>query len=182
MSAISAAKPDMTLVVAFYNLTWDNGRFKQEKKHERTLGADIRAALEEFNADVLLLSECGEIGEGLTTMLWLPMLRRICGPGFDIRHQSHYTSIIRLSTIDMKVEPSLQGPLTTLRNHEYRKCQHLQVVLKGSVGKPIDLYNCHSPASKKHPLAATARQDILRRFLQNMGPLPYSVVKPVLEQ
>ena len=170
MSVSSAAKPDVPCVVVFYNITWDNGRFKHQNKHERTLEADIRAALDEFNADVLLLSECGEVGIGLTVSLWMSMLRRICGPGFEITHQSHYTSIIRISTIDIKVAPSLQGPLTTLPNHAYRMCQHVQVFLKGSVGKPIDLYNCHSPSSRKHPLTATVRQNILQWFLQNMGP------------
>ena len=37
MSAISAAKPDIAFVVAFYNITWENSRFSQQKKHERTL-------------------------------------------------------------------------------------------------------------------------------------------------
>ena len=35
MRAISAAKPDIAFVVAFYNITWDNSRFNQQKKHER---------------------------------------------------------------------------------------------------------------------------------------------------
>ena len=152
MSAISAAKPDMTCLFAFYNITWSNSRFNKPKKHERTPAADIRAALDEYNTDVLLLSECGKVDQGLAANLWLPMLRRICGPGFDVKHQGHYTSIVRLSTVNITAEPSLQGPLTTWPNHAYRMCQHLQVNLKGSVGKPIDLYNCHSPASKKNIL------------------------------
>ena len=121
-----------------YRLCCRNSRFRNQYKHERTLGADIRAALDEFNTDVLLLSECGEVGEGLRTDKWLPMVRGICGPGFDVQHQGHYTS-------------------TDLRHHEYRMCQHLQVVPEGSVGKPIDLYNCHSPVSKKQPLKPTVR-------------------------
>ena len=72
MSAISAAKPDITLVVAFYNITWENSRFRNQFKHERTLEADIRAALDTFNTDVLLLSECGSVGKGLHENLWLP--------------------------------------------------------------------------------------------------------------
>ena len=39
-----------------------------------------------------------------------------------------------------------------------------------SVDKPIDLYNVHSPASKKHPLVPTVRQDILTWFLPNARP------------
>ena len=65
-SAINAAKPDINVSVGFYNITWTNSRFNQQVKHERTLEADIRAALDEFNTDVLLLSECGQVGKGLT--------------------------------------------------------------------------------------------------------------------
>ena len=39
-----------------------------------------------------------------------------------------------------------------------------------SVDNPIDLYNVHSPASKKHPLVPTVRQDILTWFLPNARP------------
>ena len=58
MSAISEEKPGITLVIAFYNITWDNLRFNNIDKHERTLTEDIKAALETYNTDVLLLSEC----------------------------------------------------------------------------------------------------------------------------
>ena len=97
MKSISADKPDMHCVVVFYNITWDNGRFKSNARHhEKTLSDDIRIALEEYCADVVLLSECGYIGEGLKAKLWLPMIRRICGPGFSVTFQSHYTSIVKL--------------------------------------------------------------------------------------
>ena len=124
--------------------------------------------MEYFNVDVLLLWECGEVGIGLNPKLWDPMIRRICGPGFSVTHQGHYTSIVKLATMQITAEPSLQGPLTTWVGHEYRMCQHLQVALKDSVAKPIDIYNVHSPASKKHPLIATVRQDILKWFRLNV--------------
>ena len=94
-SAISAAKPDINVSVGFYNITWQNSRFNQIARHKRTLEADLRAALDKFYTDVLLLSECGEVGKGLRTEKWLPMIRDICGPGFDVQHQGHYTSIVR---------------------------------------------------------------------------------------
>ena len=170
MLSSSAAKPDMPCIFAFYDITWDDGRFNCLWKHEQTLRADIGAALNDFEADVVLLSECGEVGIGLTPTLWLPLLRRICGPDFDVTHQGHYTSIVKRATMQITAEPSLRGPLTTAPNHAYRMCQHLQVVPKGSVGKPIDLYNCHSPASTRHPLLPQVRKDILEWFRQNMGP------------
>ena len=85
--AVSAAKPDISLAVGFYNIGWTNSRFNQLSRHKRTLEADIGAALDEFHTDVLLLSECGEVGKGLRTDMWLPMVRGICGPGFDVQHQ-----------------------------------------------------------------------------------------------
>ena len=113
----------MFAVVAFYDITWDNGRFKKEKKHEKTLTDDLQRAIEDFNADLILLSGCGEIEEGLYKKLWLAMLRRICGPGFVICHQSHYTSIVRFATMEVTKEPTLLGPLTSMIHHDYRKCQ-----------------------------------------------------------
>ena len=40
----------------------------------------------------------------------------------------------------------------------------LRVTLKGSAAKPIDLYNVHSPTSKKHGLKPTVRTDIIQWF------------------
>ena len=64
---------------------------------------DLRKALEEINADVVLLPECGEIGIGLDQDLWLTLLSGICGPGFKVTHQSHYTSIVRSATMEGKL-------------------------------------------------------------------------------
>ena len=141
--------PDIVLVIAFYNITWTNSRFNQKEKHELTLAADIQAALHEFSADVLLLSECGEVDVGLIEKEWLPMLDRICGPGFDIKHQGHYTSIVRLSNVKIVVKPLLKGPLTTNPHHAYRMCQHLQVVPVDGVDKPSLLYTYPSPRDKR---------------------------------
>ena len=142
MGSSSATQEPMDCSVAFYNITWDKGRFNNFK-HELSLRSDIRTALDEYSVDVLLLSECGEVGIGLDPKLWLPMPRRICGSTYAVTHQSHYTSIVRKATMEFTKQPSLQGPLTTLANHEYRMCQHVQVVLKGSAAKPIDIYNVH---------------------------------------
>ena len=169
MDSSSAAKPAMDCIVAFYNINWDKGRFEKPEKHELSLAADILTALDDFSADLVLLSECGEVGIGLDPEQWLPMIGRICGPGFAVTHQSHYTSIVRKDTMEVTAEPSLQGPLTILPNHEYRMCQHLQVVVKGSAGKPIDIYNVHSPASRERPLVLTVREHVLQWFARNAG-------------
>ena len=84
---------------AFYNISWQNSRFEHHHRHEQMLTADIRTALGDFQADAVLLSECGEIGIGLDATKWLEMLRRICSSDFAVCHQSHYTSIVRLSTM-----------------------------------------------------------------------------------
>ena len=64
-------------------------------------------------------------------------------------------------------KPTLQGPLTTLPKHEYRMCQHLEVCLKDSAGKPINVYNVHAPDSNKLPLTSTARTHLLEWFATN---------------
>ena len=64
-------------------------------------------------------------------------------------------------------EPTLQGPLTSRLDHEYWMRQHLQVSLRTSAGKLINVYNVHSPGSNKHPLTPTVRADILEWFATN---------------
>ena len=131
MGSESAAKhasmPMMPLVVAYYNPTWDKKRLRYPR-----LNADIKDALNAFTADLVLLSECGEAGIGLDRDKWLPLLRRICGDGYAIEAQGHYTSIVKTETIEFTPLPSLKGPLSTLRSHGYRMCQHMQVIVKGT--------------------------------------------------
>ena len=124
-ASISAVKPAMAFstgvcgVVAFYNITWDSGRFKK-KQDEDSLAQDLQKALNEFMADLVLLSECGEIGVGLPRKKWVSMIRDVCGSGFLVCHQSHYTSIVRLATLKVTKDhrqklctipysPSLEG-------------------------------------------------------------------------
>ena len=97
----SAAKPaNDHCLIAFYNIAWDNGKLtgKYREKHEKSLTEDLDVALKSYKADVVLLSECGEIEEGLVQKLWLPLVRKIAGPGFAVKHEGHYTSIVRLNT------------------------------------------------------------------------------------
>jgi len=154
-------------VIAFYNIGWTTSRFNRLQQHERTLTADLRTALAHMMADVVLLCECGEIEEGLPREEWLAMLGRICGPGFAVEHQSHYTSIVRQETMEVTQQPTLWGPLTFVRGHEYRKCQYLQVRVKDSAAKPIDIVNCHSPGSRRRPLTVTIREHILKWLVDN---------------
>ena len=129
-SSADKSAGEATLVIAFYNIGWMTSRFNQIKKHKKTLSADLRDAIDKHEADMIFLCECGEVGKGLAEEQWLEMLRRICGPGFVVKHQSHYTSIVKQTTMKVTKEPTLQGPLTPLRHHEYRKCQYLQVRAK----------------------------------------------------
>ena len=167
-----ASKPAIShVIIAFYNITWENGKLlgKDSKRHEKTLADDIHAALHEYNVDLLFLSECGEIEEGLLEDLWLPLVRRLAGPGFVVTHQSHYTSIVRLNTVHIRQGPELLGPMSTWPGHEYRKCQRLCIEFKDSADEPIWVFNVHSPSSKKRPLISTVRKQILEWFLGNVG-------------
>ena len=129
-SSADKSAGEQNTVIVYYNIGWMRNRFNQKKRHKKTLRADLQDAIEKMEADVILLCECGEIEQGLPRKEWLEMVRRICGPGFAVEHQSHYTSIIKLGTMEVTKKPTLQGPLTPLQNHECRMCQHLQVRVK----------------------------------------------------
>ena len=107
MSKSSAEKPATYGVFAWYNIGWLSTRFNKLQRHAETLRTDLLEAIETKNADVILLCECGEIGVGLGED-WLNVVRRCCGPGFDATHQSHYTSIVRKSTVEVLEGPSLK--------------------------------------------------------------------------
>ena len=92
--------PSMHALFAWYNIGWQVTRL-HKPKHERTLARDLQTVIDEHNADVILLSECGEIGSGLPAIPWLALVRRCVGPGFIIVHQSHYTAIVRVATVDV---------------------------------------------------------------------------------
>ena len=177
-AAGSAAKPASDhCLIAFYNIRWDNGRLngKDSQKHEEVLGEDINVALRDYHADILLLCECGEIAQGLEHNLWVRLVRRLAGPGFVVKHQSHYTSIVRLSTVQIREGPMLMGPMATWQGlHEYRMCQFLSIEFKDLddnpiIDKPINVFNCHSPSSKKHPMNPTVRKEILQWLREHAG-------------
>ena len=153
------------LVVASYNITWDNGRlsFGHWHQHVLNLEADLRTAIDIYHADLVLLQECGEIEQGLDAKPWLSLLRKICGPDYVATHQSHFTSIVK-ATVVVLAGPSLQGPLTTWPGHEYRMCQHMKVDLKGNSSGAVDIYSVHSPSSVERPLSATVRHHVLEWF------------------
>ena len=156
-------------IFAWCNIGWLSARFKQMKKREKTLTADLRAAIDTYDPDGIFLCECGEIEEGFVGLPWMEMLRRILGRGYAIWHESHYTCILKTATVDVLMAPALRGPLSSMNNHAFRKCQHVQVQIKNSAAKPIDLFNVHSPASTKRPLPAFVREQILKWFLEHAG-------------
>ena len=110
VSESSAEIPAMDGVFVWYNIGWMRSRFNKLQKHEATLKADLLEAVEQKVADVILLCECGEVGAGLGEE-WLNVVRRCCGPGFDVTHQSHYASIVRRATVEVLEGPSLKGPV-----------------------------------------------------------------------
>ena len=171
-SVLKPAENPADLMVCWYNITWDLGKIRgaDRRRHETLLQHDLQYALNVLYADIVLLSECGEIEAGLPEQAWLRILRDICGEDFDITHQSHYTSIVRTSTVRILSGPTLKGPMTALEHHAYRKCQHLQVVPKweseDSAFKPIDVFNVHSPASGKRPLGSQVHSDVTDWFNQ----------------
>ena len=125
----SAAKPDEYAVFVFYNIGWQSSLFYELANHAEALHQDLWEALEMKSADVVMLSECGE--------RWLTLVPKVCGPGFCVVHQGHYTSIARVHTVEVLEGPSLKGPPS--RFHADRTCQHLRVQVKDSAAEPIDL-------------------------------------------
>ena len=107
------------MLLAFYNITWESGKLegRNRAKHLETLRADLGCALLNFHADAVMLSECGEVDIGLEQHNWIAIIQNICGPGFAVAHQSHYTSIIRVATLNVLSEPKLMGPMTPLDGH-----------------------------------------------------------------
>ncbi|CAE8598828.1 unnamed protein product [Polarella glacialis] len=71
----------MVAVFAWYNVGWMNTRFNQLHRHEATLTADLRSAVEEYHADVVLLCDCGEIAHGLGEQRWPEKIRDILEGG-----------------------------------------------------------------------------------------------------
>ena len=161
----------MAFVLASYCIGWQTSQLhgRRSQRHEQNLTDDIRQAIGRFDADIILLSECGTINEGLPPE-FEAMLHRIVGPEFDVTHQGHYTAIVRRATVQVVEAPSLKGPLSPLPAHFCRLAQHLKVQIKDSAEMPIDVWNCHLPSSRVHPLTATVRQHILQYFAINSGP------------
>ena len=176
----SAAKPAAAVaetvadhcVIAFWNIGWckeflagvDN---EKRKKH---LAHGFHVALNDYCVDILLLCECGEIGEGLDANVWIPLVQQLAGDHCVVRHQGHYTSIVRRDSVRILNGPVLMGPMATWGNkHDYRKCQYLSIALKDSADKPINVFNVHSPATKEHPMPPTVRKEILEWLLNQAG-------------
>ena len=173
MASSSVGKPpDDFAVIAFYNLTWQKSRLtgKRIGKHKATLREDLLAGFQQHHVDVMLLSECGVVEEGMGDE-FRDLLQEICGPEFSVTCQSHYACIVRTSTIDITKEPCLTEPLCPLPNHEFRRSQYLQITLKSPTAyKPVEVYNLHSPSSFNRPLTPGVREQILRWISVNTAP------------
>ena len=157
----SAEKPPTSGVFIWHNLAYPSKEMNMFWHHP--LKTALNEAIEHQIADVLLLSGCGDIRDGLGED-WTQMIRSHCGSGFHVMHQGHYTSIVRNSTVTVLEGPSLKCPLC--QEHTYRMAQHIKIRLKDSVEKPIDLFNVHSPFSPGQLLTDGIREQILEWLLQ----------------
>ena len=131
MHSGGVAKPaHHAAVFGFYDLAWHENPFIGEEceHHKRTLREDLVAGFQRHNVDVMLLSECGAVEEGLGEEFH-DLLKQICGPDFSVTCQSHFACIVRTSRIHVLTEPSLTEALSSLQEQVFRKCQHLQVSL-----------------------------------------------------
>ena len=148
----------------WYNIGWISTRFNNLPKHEKQLSQDLNQAIEDYDPSGIFLSECGEVAEGLPIEQWTALLERILPVGYQIWCHSHYTCILKLDDVIVIEAPSLSASMCTLPGHEFRRCQKVVVQFRNSAGKPIALYNVHSPASKKHPLGSYPREQIMNWF------------------
>ena len=93
----------------------------------------------------------------------MSILRRVCPDRFtSIVHQSHYTSIVDESRIEITTGPELRGPMTNLHDHDYRKCQFLEIRRQDSADKPIQVFNVHCPSSNQKRFKTQVRGDVIR--------------------
>ena len=98
----------------------------------------------------------------------MELLYRICPKRCtSIEHQSHYTSIVDQNRVKIKSGPKLKGPTTNLQDHSYRMCQYLEIQGHNSAAKPIQVFNVHCPASKKHPYGSHVRKDVAEWLQKN---------------
>ena len=164
----------MAFVLASYCIGWQTSLLhsRRSQRHEQNLTNDIRQAIGRFDADIILLSECGTINAPIAMLHrneFEAMLHRIVGPEFDVTHQGHYTAIVRRATVQVVEAPSLKGPLSPLPAHFCRLAQHLKVQIKDSAEMPIDVWNCHS-SSSRYCRNVRQRQHILLYLAINSGP------------
>ena len=156
-------------VFAWYDIGWVRQRFNHVARHEATLYEDLQRAIRRYDPAGIFLCECGESGEGLPEQEWMALLRRVLGPQYTIWVGSEYTCILKLAVVNVVVPPGLRGPLSPSPNHAFRMCQHVQVSFRNSAEKPIDLFNVHAPSSKKRPLPAFVRAQMLEWFVEHSG-------------
>ena len=85
---------------AWYNIGFQDTQLGIRKWHTR-LEADLRTLITEYSADVVMLSECGEVGVGLGEV-WDHNLNVFCHsmrPEFDLR----FWSIMRKEIIHQPI-------------------------------------------------------------------------------
>ena len=185
----SSADPAQ-IKVAFYNIGWKSSTVSGKRfmtTHHQDLTLDVFKAFEMHKVDALFLSELGEIDVGLAHVferhlypgvrradeeylrkLVEPLRARILGATFEVSCVNHYAAIIRTDVLEIVEEIDVVDELNW--NQPFRRAQRAKLKILGCEGEPIvTVVNCHSPASAKHPLNATARQNIIHRLVEVCG-------------
>ena len=165
---------------AWYNIGFQDTQLGQDRWHQ-CLEADLKELFMTHYADVVLLSECGEVGDGLGSE-WNRMMDAFCEqmrPNYNIRFWSegHYTTLVDTEAIVVLDNPHLVS--LRVRDAPYRQAQHL--VVEPRDGKPVVLYNVHCPASRRHPFQPQARREVVQWIL-NCANKGLNIQKPDLRR
>ena len=149
---------------AWYNVGFHRSQLGHHTWHKR-LEADLRQLFGDHCAEVVMLSECGEVEVGLGAD-WDNSMLEFCQkmkPEFNLQFWSdgHYTTLVDTKEIVVLDNPHLVS--LKVRDASYRKAQHL--VVKPRAGGPVVLYNLHCPASSKHPYHTLARERVVQWVL-----------------
>jgi hypothetical protein len=189
------AKPSECLHVAlgivFYNIGLKEGQVSTENLYNkwilRNLRRDVSRMINEYNMDVICLSEIGPISGKLEHALskWMTpasapdtsgqfplverMLRQLVDDAADWKASAmaHYGLLINSTTVKLVQEPSLVG---LHRPHPARVAMKFKISpLTGGVEKPAEtteIWNTHCPTSTNHAYGIEARRGVWKTITE----------------
>ena len=190
--------PDVHTV--FYNPGIQVSQLQTERLYNKwilkALRKDLVTAIFKHKADIIALSELGEVNIGLGCSLstWKEskspakdddshivedMLLEVVDTkevrarnpaGFSVYAMGHYGLLVANDFVRIVDEPTIVGPLCP--HQVFRKAQRFSFVPLSSSdenpAKPVELWNIHCPASKNHPYGSLAREQVCK-FCQKHG-------------